>query len=468
LIRSWRNRLPPVNKIPPEILSLIPDFWNDNYNDRDRDIITLTHVCQAWREVFTSRSSLWTDLNCKNKDKTRVYLERSKSLPINLSLDTRHRPPPYLPFFDVIPHAIGRLKSLSIEGTPENLQGITTHLSRPAPLLEKLSISGGRDREARHNPVLALTLFDGDLSSLRSLSLTSVRTELPWRNMVNLTSFNLCSMPPGEITVGQLLDFFESAPHLREVDIWVVTPTSGTQNGRLVSLARLEKINIIGGGPAFLLLDHLLIPVGAHMMIDTDLSSSPIEDRPPRFLNNLRNLSNFTSIDLWNNINFSGPNGEITMLPSDNTPLVLEALDQFDTSRVEYLRIGYGKSLSSGPPYRTLLPMRHLRTLELHGFENSHIFIHALHPGMSPSGLVVCPKLKKLWIELPEETLDLKDFVGMAAARASRGAKLKSVTIRQNSYVRTDVLELRKHVSRVNCGPEFDFEDYDGGTDEED
>ena len=418
--------------------------------------------------MFTSRSSLWTDLNCKNKDKTRVYLERSKSLPIDLSLDTRHRPPPYLPFFDVIPHAIGRLKSLSIEGSPENLQGITTHLSRPAPLLEKLSISGGRDREAHHNPVLALTLFDGDLSSLRSLSLTSVRTELPWRNMVNLTSFNLCSMPPGEITVGQLLDFFESAPHLREVDIWVVTPTSGAQNGRLVSLACLEKMNIIGDSPAFLLLDHLLIPVGAHMMIDTDLSS------PPRFLNNLRNLSNFTTIELWGAsgshlyMNFTGPNGQIRMFPNNGTPMVLEALGQFDTSKIEHLEIGCSKSLSSDPPYRTLLPMKHLRTLSLYEFENSHIFIDALHPGMSPSGLVVCPKLKKLWIELHEETLDLKGFVGMAAARASRGAKLKSVTIRQNSYVRTDVLELRKHVSRVDCGPEFDVEDYDGDTDEGD
>ena len=28
LIRSWRNRVAQVNRILPEILSLIPDFWN--------------------------------------------------------------------------------------------------------------------------------------------------------------------------------------------------------------------------------------------------------------------------------------------------------------------------------------------------------------------------------------------------------------------------------------------------------
>jgi hypothetical protein len=62
---------------------------------------------------------------------------------------------------------------------------------------------------------------------------------------------------------------------------------------------------------------------------------------------------------------------------------------------------------------------------------------------------VVCPLLEELHIELKEETLDLKDVIGMAAARASKGAKLKSVRIVQGSYTRADVLELKKHVLHV-------------------
>jgi len=27
LIRSWRNAVVPISKIPPQILSLVPDFW---------------------------------------------------------------------------------------------------------------------------------------------------------------------------------------------------------------------------------------------------------------------------------------------------------------------------------------------------------------------------------------------------------------------------------------------------------
>ena len=132
LIRSWRNRLAPVNRIPPEILALVPDFWDKHYGSGDQGPIALTHACRTWRDVFISRSSLWTDLNCEDRDKTRVYLERTKSLPINLSLDTEHRLSPHYPFSDIIPHVIERLGSLTVRAAPGELQDITDHLSRPA------------------------------------------------------------------------------------------------------------------------------------------------------------------------------------------------------------------------------------------------------------------------------------------------------------------------------------------------
>jgi hypothetical protein len=111
-------------------------------------------------------------LDCCNKDKTCVYLERSMSLPVNLSLHTDYLSlhtdylsPPKHTFFDIIQHAIGRLGSLIIDATPENLQDITNHLSRPASLLEKLSVCGDPNDEPDRIPVLTPALFDGDLSS---------------------------------------------------------------------------------------------------------------------------------------------------------------------------------------------------------------------------------------------------------------------------------------------------------------
>jgi len=148
--------LAPINKIPPEILTLIPDFWNTD--KRDQDIITLTHVCRTWREVFVSRPSFWTRFDCLDEEKTRIYLERSKSSPVDLSLIRNQGISPDDPFFQIIPHATGRLRSLPMMGPSENIQ-VITHLSHPAPLLENLSIcyKGGT---LHHHPALPSTLFN--------------------------------------------------------------------------------------------------------------------------------------------------------------------------------------------------------------------------------------------------------------------------------------------------------------------
>ena len=143
-----------------------------------RRSIAITHVCRTWRQTFTSRSSLWTSFDCEDANKTRVYLERSKSSLVDVSLKRDGELSSSDPFLQIVPHAIGRLKSLSINGKRENLQDITSHLSLPAPLLEDLSIDGG-DLSPRYNPVLTAELFNGDLTSLYKLSLRYVRTELP-------------------------------------------------------------------------------------------------------------------------------------------------------------------------------------------------------------------------------------------------------------------------------------------------
>ena len=154
-------------------------------------MIALTHVCKAWREIFISRSSLWTDLDCKDTDKTRVYLERSKSLPVSMWLTSDEDVHPCDPFFQIV---TGRLGSLSVHVAQRYLPHVTAHLSRPAPLLQKLLINAPRAVNLQNTPVLTPALFGGDLSSLRDLRLSRVRTELQWRNMANLTTFVLARL----------------------------------------------------------------------------------------------------------------------------------------------------------------------------------------------------------------------------------------------------------------------------------
>jgi len=119
---------------------------------------------------------LWADLNYVRGDKTRVYLERSKSSPINLSLSRHSRLSPHDHLFHITPHVIRRLKSLAVWGTMGNLQDITTQLTHPAPLLGYLSIIVNHKSEPERIPTLESAILDGDLSSLRKLCLEYVRT----------------------------------------------------------------------------------------------------------------------------------------------------------------------------------------------------------------------------------------------------------------------------------------------------
>jgi hypothetical protein len=69
LIRSAKNRQAPINRLPRDVLALIPGFWSEL--GREKIAIVLTHVCRAWRGLFISLASLWTDFRCVDADKTR-------------------------------------------------------------------------------------------------------------------------------------------------------------------------------------------------------------------------------------------------------------------------------------------------------------------------------------------------------------------------------------------------------------
>jgi len=392
-----------------------------------------------------SRPLLWTRFDCVGLDKTRVCLERSGSSPLHLSLNKKCLSPPS-PLLNFTPGIIGRLKSLYIDTPFGGLDTITSLLSQPVPFLEALTIHGSYG-------MFPPTFLNGNISSLRKLRLENIDTGLPWRNMVNLTSFRLAHTSP--IAVCQFLDFFKSAPHLRKIHLSSKALISGAQSGQLVPLACLKKMYTCGY-PSSLLFDHLLIPVGAHVTIQVDQLSLPGEGDPLRFLDNLRNLSNFTTIELDGgppSILFNGPNGEVKVVPRIDRTCLIGSLAHFDTSQTERLEIKYGKCPSSDLLYRALLHMNDLRTLILTQCEDPRTFVRALHPDHSSSGIMVCPKFEVLVIEYGG-TFSINDVVGTTATRASRGAKLKTVRAvhiipRYKTDSRLDVLVLKNNSLQV-------------------
>ena len=129
-----------------------------------------------------SRSSLWTSLDCRNVEQTRAYLERSRISPLDVRLEEQERSR----FLNdavllTVPH-LGRLKSLTLSGSSNNLLQLTQYFGSPAPILEKLKLSF----TCTVTPVIQHAIFAGNLSSLRRLRLSGVITSLTWTNLPNL------------------------------------------------------------------------------------------------------------------------------------------------------------------------------------------------------------------------------------------------------------------------------------------
>ena len=174
-------------------------------------------MCRGWRDIFTSRPSLWTNLDT-DVDKTRAFIQRSKSSPLDIcarNIDDET----YLDALSlVIPH-VPRLRSLSFysDAISDSLRNFSCH----TPLLEDLEIH----ISSPDTHTLEIPLLNGDLPSLRNLSLSADTIRLPQKNTSNLRVFNL-SCTRGGVTVTQILDFLESSPLLHKIGIVDSIPDS--------------------------------------------------------------------------------------------------------------------------------------------------------------------------------------------------------------------------------------------------
>ena len=462
MTRSIRNNFAPINWVPPEVLSLIADDC-----DTHGEMIVLTHVCRSWRDIFISRTSLWTFLDCANLDRTSVYLERSKASPLKICLDEERAPFLNDTFSLTVPH-FGRLKNLSLSGSSKRLHRLTRYLGSPAPLLEELEI---RVVGARHAAIES-TIFNGNLSSLRGLRLAGVLTNLPWQDLANLTTFEFLRVPNDAVSVTQLLDFFENAPLLRDIELEGSLPhTSDAPDERVVSLLHLRSF-VIHTHPAHsTFLNHLLIPTDASVGLEFTLSGEGFQilDHLPTPIDNLSNISPITSINLGfgsgMGIRLNGSSGGLHMFgpwfrggltPSTIYQRILQSLGEFHVSTTERLTVtqydasAHPETDESGA-YQTLRPMNNLRTLTLIDCTDLP-FLFALNPKHNRSNTVVCPKLEELvlYIRKQQDQRCVDGLLEMVKGRASRDARLVTVTVVCSwELAPAEVFGLRRYVSRV-------------------
>ena len=114
LVRSAKNLLAPISRIPPDVFSLIPDYYGEHHAEQDVIVVDIRAITGGICSHHIPR--YWTRLDSVNVDKTRTYIQRSRSSPLQVYLsyyadigDTFPLIIPHIPPVKSLNHGLGPL-----------------------------------------------------------------------------------------------------------------------------------------------------------------------------------------------------------------------------------------------------------------------------------------------------------------------------------------------------------------------
>ena len=242
------NTLAPINKLPPEILGMIPTYQEQN---SQKDLVTICSICSYWRDTFLATPSLWTKLDGKGIEKTRVWIKRSGTLPIRLEAESSPDPEvieflaEYSPRLEVVD-----LLKLEAQDLPLFTHGHLSRLLRPTPHLRDICVEAS-DPQIFDTPVTIC----GEFSSLETLRLLGFPVSIANLSAPKLRKLFLT----GTHDLTGILDLLDSLPLLEclalRLDLQQGEPVD---IGRKVVLGKMLQASFFHHG--FKILQHLSLP----------------------------------------------------------------------------------------------------------------------------------------------------------------------------------------------------------------
>ena len=213
--REWKNSFVPINRIPTDILSLIPTHL-PSHKDRFR----ASFVCRHWRRTFIQHGALWSQLFLtKGEEYVTTLLERSKGSALEIITDCEA---PLGTTTLLSPHA-GRIRHLEfVLNYLADVLAFSEASPGPLPFLRTLRIRLDEPRDPHDQPdILTTPLFSGAVN-LEEFVLDFRQAELlKYFVFPNLTVLKLSATLMDGLNVSDLFDFLKVAPTLRTVEVKV-------------------------------------------------------------------------------------------------------------------------------------------------------------------------------------------------------------------------------------------------------
>jgi len=413
--------------------------------------ITMTHVCQSWRNVLLSTPSLWTqiDLSARKAKQAKGFLGRSGNqlLDIYQSFNARRGMEPFLS--TTLPN-IHRLRWLKIETFSADLEHVLARFTESAPELKYLYFRNNPSR-TRRDMELRNTIFEGRLPKLTSLSLFYFRTDFCDFNFLSLTRLEFTA---GTITsVQDLKSFFERCPSLELVYIclnYLPKPPTAPPKER-VRLAALKKLRLDKTACTGDLLDHLILPTCTEVILDGryiddefNQRSFPMPRIHPSSIDHLPVTRGITkAVVMPHSCVFSGPNGNLRFWCLDNTYGNFDAefftsFSPISVSEITELWIGRSRIESYPHPscaYWRQTPagthgafgvLKKVEDLTIVNCETEHFFTML---GSTVDDSILLLGLQRLTVYVWYTVLDVPALIRCAKARKEHSRPLLEVTI---------------------------------------
>lgn len=245
-IRGWRNSFAPINRLPFEILSLIPTHLS-SHGDRLR----ASFVCRSWRRALLQRGELWSELILSNgEDYTKTFLERAKWCALDVL--SHHRNP--VATWKLLSSHTEKIRRISfVSERWEEIEEFADTIPGPLPLLHTLVIHNFNDEPlypdseaGPHRP-----LFSGAVN----LKVFQFHSQSTWTPLLgrfifpNLVSFVFEFEEDSSkemFLTSQLLDFLEASQTLRTVrmEINADKRSEPIPGGRVVVLPNVETFTL--------------------------------------------------------------------------------------------------------------------------------------------------------------------------------------------------------------------------------
>ena len=266
-LRTFRNSLVPINRIPPEIITSIIAYRVAPAPDlgQYQVLSTLAAVCRYWRNAICSFPSLWTNISDVYSPQLRkVILERSKAAPLHVSCLR-----PTDGFKEDIGAHTSRIKTLQCKvvfsggldepfndaGTPNKL---ILDFESPSDALKTLCLY--RNVAKSMPETVRFGIIPDNAKALKTLELRNgVPLTIQFTQLTTITNF-FYSHP--NMRLGPVLDFLAANTLLEEVTIRCpgAHPSDPQNHLGIFPLDHLRQLSLSMGPMIRNILQHLRLP----------------------------------------------------------------------------------------------------------------------------------------------------------------------------------------------------------------